>query len=119
MILRSFIEILLMLCLIAHSASGTDMLQELQPGQKIQSFRTMNLYENEESTAVGARFISEPYSFVLDLFRIQSVPQALFWVKTLPQSDKGEPHTCEHLLLGKGNRARAVSALETMTLTSV
>lgn len=118
MIVRSALGFLCSLSLIVHSARGTEMFEELQPEQNIHGFRTVNLYDNTEGVAMGARFVSEPYGFIVDLFRIQSVPQALFWVKTLPLSDKGEPHTCEHLLLGKGNRGRAVSALETMSLTS-
>ncbi|MBK7470179.1 MAG: hypothetical protein IPI73_05640 [Betaproteobacteria bacterium] len=35
---------------------------------------------------------------------------------TFPTSDMGEPHTQEHLLLGKGNKGRAVATLEPMAL---
>ncbi len=90
--------------------------EKLQPGQKISGFSVMNLYVNSADKATGARFISDKYGFIVDLMQIQSVPQGFFWIKTLPTSDKGEAHTCEHLLLGKGNRGRYVAALEDMAL---
>ncbi|MFH2048184.1 MAG: hypothetical protein ABIJ12_01965 [bacterium] len=37
--------------------------------------------------------------------------------QTPPTSSKGEPHACEHLLLGKGNKGRAVAGMEDMYLT--
>jgi len=91
-------------------------LENLKPGQNIQGFTVVNLYVNGADKAMGVRFISEKYGFIIDLMKIQSVPQGFFWIKTPPQSDKGEPHTCEHLLLGKGNRGRFVAALEQMSL---
>ena len=42
----------------------------------------------------------------LGYLRIESAPQGFIWVNTYPTSDKGEPHTQEHLLLGKGDRGR-------------
>jgi Zn-dependent M16 (insulinase) family peptidase len=56
--------------------------------------------------------------FTLDLLEIQSVPQALVCVTTYPTSDMGEPHTQEHLLLGKGNMGRRVASGEAMALTT-
>ena len=38
-------------------------------------------------------------------------------MNTYPTSDKGEPHTQEHLLVGKGNKGRMLAESETMTLT--
>jgi Zn-dependent M16 (insulinase) family peptidase len=46
------------------------------------------------------------------------VPQVFAWVNSFPTSDRGEPHTQEHLLLGKGNVGRAHSGLEGMSLVS-
>jgi Zn-dependent M16 (insulinase) family peptidase len=118
MAVRLTCVILSFLVVTVQPALGTEMFEKLRPEQHIHGFRTANLYVDSEGVAMGSRFVSKTYGFVVDLFRIQSVPQALFWVKTLPSSDKGEPHTCEHLLLGKGDRARSVSALETMSLSS-
>lgn len=106
---------LLMAAAIAP-ARGGGYLDSLKPDKKIHGFSVANVYENAAGKAMGARFISDRYGFIVDVMRIQSVPQAFFWVKTPPTSSKGEPHTCEHLLLGKGNRGRYVAALEDMSL---
>jgi len=93
-------------------------LDNLREGQKINGFSTMNVYVNGIDKPMGARFISDKYGFIVDVMQIQSVPQGFFWVKTPPTSDMGEPHTCEHLLLGKGNYGRYVATLEDMSLGS-
>ncbi len=89
---------------------------DLKPDQKISQFKTECIYENEAKSAIGARFRHIPSGFIADLFTIQSVPQAFMWFNTLPPSDQGEPHTCEHLLLGKGTKGRYVASLEDMLL---
>ena len=89
---------------------------DLKPDQQISQFKTECIYENEAKTAIGARFRHVQSGFVADLFTIQSVPQAFMWFNTLPPSDQGEPHTCEHLLLGKGTKGRYVASLEDMLL---
>lgn len=96
-------------------AAGED-LASLAQGRTLQGFRLLNLYEHASGHVIGARFLYEPQGFVLDLLRIQSVPQAFVWIKTVPDSDRGEPHACEHLLLGKGRRGRYAAALEDMAL---
>ena len=89
---------------------------ELTPEQRIADFRTEAVYENEAGVAIGARFRHVPSRFVLDILRIQSLPQAFVWVNTFAPSDQGEPHTLEHLLLGKGTVGRRVASLEEMSL---
>lgn len=105
------------LVLFSH-AIADEYLESLQPMQKINGFTVSNVYENGAGQAMGARFISDKYGFIIDLMQIQSVPQAFYWIKTLPTSSMGEPHACEHLLLGKGNRGRYVSVLEDMSLAN-
>lgn len=95
--------------------AGTN-LENFQEGQRIHGFTVMNVYENSTGKAIGARFVSDKFGFIIDLIQIQSVPQAFYWIKTPPTSSRGEPHACEHLLLGKGNRGRYVAALEDMAL---
>jgi Zn-dependent M16 (insulinase) family peptidase len=87
-------------------------------GDSIQGFELLALYENTAGQVMGGRLIDERTGFLVDLLSIQSVPQGFMWVKTLPYSDQGEPHACEHLLLGKGPTGRAVSSLEEMSLGS-
>jgi Zn-dependent M16 (insulinase) family peptidase len=92
-------------------------LNTLQEGQQFQNFQAVALYLNDADQPIGARFLHLPTGFTLDLLQIQSVPQAFIWVNSFPTSDKGEPHTQEHLLLGKGNVGRNLASLEEMSLT--
>ncbi len=112
------IAFLVAVLIFAAPLMAGEYLESLQPDQVIHGFKTLNLYENGSGEIMGARFMSEKYGFLIDLMRIQSVPQAFYWIKTVPTSSKGEPHACEHLLLGKGNRGRYVAALEDMSLGS-
>ena len=103
---------------IALPVKGDNVIEKLKKDQKIADFRVEHIYENDLGNAMGARFRHIPSGFVLDLLRIQSVPQAFIWVNSPPPSDQGEPHTCEHLLLGKGTKGRYVASLEDMSLGS-
>lgn len=91
-------------------------LDSLQMGQVVSGFRATALYLNDSDKPMGARFHHVRTGFTFDLLQIQSVPQAFLWVNSFPTSDMGEPHTQEHLLLGKGNKGRAVASLEDMSL---
>jgi Zn-dependent M16 (insulinase) family peptidase len=93
-------------------------LAELVSGKIISGFRTQALYTDEADKPLGARFVHERTAFILDVLQIQSVPQGYIYVNSFPTSDKGEPHTQEHLLLGKGSVGRAVSSAETMSLVN-
>ena len=65
----------------------------------------------ERGSGMSARVHAGP---VADSVR----PQAFIWVTTFPTSNMGEPHTQEHLLLGKGNKGRALGSQEPMSLVS-
>ena len=80
-------------------------------------FKATAVYLNDTDQPFGARFIHQKTGFTLDLIEVQSVPQAFTWVNSFPVSNMGEPHTQEHLLMGKGNMGRAWGASQTMTLT--
>jgi len=102
--------------MLTASAFGTAALDDLTQNQKIASFETEAVYLNQNGKRIGARFRHVPSRFVLDVLRIQSLPQAFVWVNTPPPTDQGEPHTLEHLLLGKGTKGRYVASLEDMCL---
>jgi Zn-dependent M16 (insulinase) family peptidase len=87
------------------------------PNTMLHGFRPTTTYRNDSDRPMGGRYVHDKTGFVLDLIEIQSVPQGFLYVNTPPVSDRGEPHTQEHLLLGKGNVGRAVSGLETMQLS--
>lgn len=88
----------------------------LKEGEVVNGFRAEAVYLNDSDKAFGARLQHARTGFTLDYLEIQSVPQVFAWVNSIPTSDRGEPHTQEHLLLGKGNVGRAHSGLESMSL---
>ncbi len=110
--------------LLVASAMGQSKLapnvsySNLKEGQTVSGFRAAAVYLDDSGHAIGARFRHERTGFTLDLLQIQSAPQAFVWVTTFPTSNMGEPHTQEHLLLGKGNKGRALGSLGTMSLTT-
>ncbi|MBN2836975.1 MAG: hypothetical protein JXR48_18620 [Candidatus Delongbacteria bacterium] len=65
----------------------------------------------------GTRYIHKS-GFILDLINIKTVPQSYIWVNTRPVSDRGEPHTLEHLLLGKGTKGYYNAELEQQRFAS-
>ncbi|MCA1620950.1 MAG: hypothetical protein LC795_16910 [Acidobacteria bacterium] len=88
----------------------------LAEGQAAAGFRAEAVYLNDSGKPFGARFRHARTGFTLDFLQIQSVPQVFAWVNSFPTSEMGEPHTQEHLLLGKGNVGRAHAGLESMSL---
>ena len=100
----------------SDSRAQSTSFQTLKEGQLISGFRAVAVYTDESDKPLGARFLHARTGFTLDVLRIQSVPQGHIWVNSFPTSDMGEPHTQEHLLLGKGSVGRAVSSAETMSL---
>ena len=104
--------------LVAASATATSAtFDPLSEGATIAGFRTISLYLDAADRPFGARFRHIKTGYTLDLIQLQSVPQAFTYVNTYPTSDKGEPHTQEHLLMGKGNQGRMLAESESMTLT--
>ena len=109
--------LILGLALVAFgNVRADEYLESLTPNESVHGFKLVNLYDDASGRAMGARFMSEQHGFIVDVMQIQSVPQAFFWIKTPITGSRGEPHACEHLLLGKGNRGRYVAALEDMAL---
>ena len=88
----------------------------LQKNQLADGFKVTALYLNDADKPMGGRFIHQATGFTLDLLQIESVPQSFIWVNTFPVSDKGEPHTQEHLLTTKGNKGHELNTREGMSL---
>jgi Zn-dependent M16 (insulinase) family peptidase len=103
------------LAVMAQQANNLS-LDSLTEGKEINGFRAEALYLNDADKPFGARFRHQSTGFTLDFLELQSVPQILMWVNSFPTSNRGEPHTQEHLLLGKGNAGRTHSSLEDMSL---
>ncbi len=92
------------------------VLDQLTEGAKLHGFTAAAVYLDDADKPMGARFIHDQTGFVFDYLRIESAPQGFIWVNSFPTSDKGEPHTQEHLLLGKGDRGRKLGSSEAMSL---
>ena len=110
---------LLSILLLSAAASAAPLqLEMLEKGDRLHGFRVESLYLDHAGKAMGGRFIHERSRFTLDYLQIESVPQGYTWVNSLPVGDQGEPHTQEHLLLGKGTTGRAFAGLDTMWLAT-
>ena len=93
-------------------------LDQLKKGDVVDGFRVEAVYLNAADKPLGARFVHRRSGFTLDYLQIESVPQGYTWVNSIPVGDQGEPHTQEHLLLGKGTTGRAFAGLDTVWLSS-
>jgi Zn-dependent M16 (insulinase) family peptidase len=107
----------LMLTTVTLSASPAQ-LDSLKKRDAVEGFLVEALYLNDIGKPIGARFLHERSGFTLDYLQIESVPQGYTWVNSVPVGDQGEPHTQEHLLLGKGTTGRAFAGLDTMWLST-
>ncbi len=115
---RAMAVSLLMFASTVQAADTDTDLATVTKDQKVQGFRVESVYTNDGGKPIGARFIHANTGFTLDLLQIESVPQAYTWVNSWPTSDQGEPHTQEHLLLGKGTTGRSFASLDTMWLST-
>jgi Zn-dependent M16 (insulinase) family peptidase len=114
----STIAIALAAAVALPAGVSAQSLDGLARGQLVHGFRAEAVYRDGAGEAVGGRFVHGRTGFTLDLLRMETAPQAFVWVNTFLVSDMGEPHTQEHLLLGKGNVGRAVANLESYSLVS-
>lgn len=101
-----------------RASSGLSSFATLTPGSSTSGFRVVAIYTGNRGAAIGARFIHQRTGFVFDCFQLETAPQAYIYANTAPTSDKGEPHTQEHLLLGKGNKGRSVADAEAVSLSA-
>jgi Zn-dependent M16 (insulinase) family peptidase len=91
-------------------------LDKLTEGAHVRGFTAAAIYLDDADRPIGARFVHDATRFTFDYLRIESAPQGFIWVNSFPTSDQGEPHTQEHLLLGKGDRGRKLGSFEAMAL---
>jgi Zn-dependent M16 (insulinase) family peptidase len=100
----------------AAATPSDPTLDTLTDGAKVRGFTAVALYLDDADKPLGARFKHDATGFTFDYLRIETAPQGYIWVNSFPTSDMGEPHTQEHLLLGKGNRGRKLGSFESMAL---
>lgn len=53
--------------LLSIAVAAESPLERLSPGQSLEGFKVANLYDNSVGKAMGARFISNKYGFIVDL----------------------------------------------------
>lgn len=101
-----------------HGQIASLSYNSLTEGKVIHGFKASAIYLNNKDKPMGARFVHDATGLTFDLLEIQSVPQAMIAVNTFPVSDRGEPHTQEHLLIAKGNKGRELQNFELMSLVT-
>jgi Zn-dependent M16 (insulinase) family peptidase len=115
---RHLALIAIVLVTLGVSAATSVDLSKLTSGPVVDGFKVTAVYLNDADQPMGARFVHRRSGFTLDIVRIESLPQAHTWVNSFPVSDQGEPHTQEHLLVGKGKTGRALAGLDTMWMAT-
>jgi Zn-dependent M16 (insulinase) family peptidase len=114
--MRILITLLCLVTAVFAYAAPVD-LNTLKKGDVAEGFVADAIYLGDTGKPIGARFLHRRSGFTLDYLQIESVPQGYTWVNSIPVGDQGEPHTQEHLLLGKGTTGRAFSGLDTVWLS--
>ena len=104
-------------CAQALVAGAPDGLSNLKRGQAIADFRLAHLYDDPDGKIVGLKLWHVPSGAPVFLLRIETVPQAFLWVDTPDESNKGLPHSLEHLLESKGTKGRYLKLLVDMRLS--
>ena len=91
---------------------ATPTLETLHQGDDLHGFRVDAVYLDDADHRIGARFIHDATQLRASTTCASSPRRRRYiWVNTFPTSDKGEPHTQEHLLLGKGDRGRRLGSM--------
>ena len=85
-------------------------------GTTVADFAVDAVYTDDRGGVLGTRWVHKAHGMPVTVLHIQSVPQVFLAFNTPPVSDRGEPHTGEHLLLGKGAKGKALAAEQDMSL---
>jgi Zn-dependent M16 (insulinase) family peptidase len=101
----------------AAPAAGSDWLARLKEGDVRHGFTVRAAFTGVSSARIGVR-LGHRTGLQLDAFVFPSVPQASVQVRTPPVSDRGEPHTLEHLTVGKGRMGKLLGTLQQMRLVT-
>jgi Zn-dependent M16 (insulinase) family peptidase len=91
-------------------------VEKIEKGRTVGDFVVDAAYLGDAGAVVGTRFVNQKNGMPVVVLRIQSVPQVFLAFNTPPVSDRGEPHTGEHLLLGKGSKGKMLSLEQDMSL---
>ena len=103
--------------LISISVLPASDVSGLKRDQEVSHFRVANLYSDSTGKIIGAKFFHTSTGAPVFFLQLETVPQALTWVETPVDSNRGLPHWLEHLLIGKGTKGRYFHLLEGMRLS--
>jgi Zn-dependent M16 (insulinase) family peptidase len=118
MIVRVLFTSILFSLLSAGPGFGlAEDLSTLKRDQLVANFRVANLYTDSADKIVGAKFQDVRSGAPVYVFQIETAPQTFMWIDAPDNSNRGLPHSLEHLLAGKGTRGRYVSLLKDMRLS--
>ncbi|MFA7331939.1 MAG: hypothetical protein WC326_12795 [Candidatus Delongbacteria bacterium] len=105
------------LLLIIAARAAASPLDRFQEQGELHGFACRHLYLDSQGRTAGACLVHES-GFTVDLLPLETAPQAFVWIATPVSGHQGEPHTLEHLLLGKGRRGLSVANAEEFRLSS-
>lgn len=91
-------------------------LSSLAKNQKLGDFRVMNLYRGVNGKIQALKMKHLPTGAPIFMLEIETVPQLLTCVDTPVNSNRGIPHSLEHLLAVKGTKGRYFNLLRDMRL---
>lgn len=118
MIVRVLFAGILLLSWLKNPCLGSaEDLSALKENQVVADFRVANLYADSDGRVVGAKFWHARTGAPVYIFQIETVPQTFMWIDAPDNSNRGLPHSLEHLLAGKGTKGRYVSLLRDMRLS--
>jgi Zn-dependent M16 (insulinase) family peptidase len=85
----------------------------LKEGDVRHGFTVRAAYLGLSESPIGLRLVHRT-GLPLALFFFDAAPQVSIQVRTLPVSNMGEPHTLEHLAVGKGRMGKLLGTLQVM-----
>jgi len=102
---------------VLRASESSNTLETLKRDQILADFRVANLYSDPDGTIVAVKFWHVPTGAPVFVLLIETVPQAFTWVDAPDDSNKGLPHSLEHLLESKGTKGRYFKLLTDMRLS--
>src|SRR5262249_27525579 len=97
---------------------GLNELAVLHDGEVRHGFTARASFVDGSGRPFGARFVHDGTGATADVLILATVPQISFSFRTVPVSNRGEPHVLEHLMIGRGSSGRYLQMLLSMRLAS-
>ncbi len=78
----------------------------MEEGESIGPFKSEKIYLNDDNEVLGIKLKHSGLNVPVIVFKMATVPQLFTWVDTPELTNRGLPHSLEHLLVGKGARPK-------------